>query len=142
MNRETKYINSFTKFNIVESINSLSIVEYRPSYSVKNYKGYRLLSNNVEVAYMLGLKNDDDFLIDGIKVENEFRGRNLGEILIIEYLKKYGGQVVSNSEGKRSLHAEKMWERISKRDDVNIRVEKAKYPFTPFYLKHYYVSLK
>jgi hypothetical protein len=60
----------------------------------------------------------------------------------MEYLKKYGGQVISNSKGKRSTYAEKMWERISKRNDVNIEIKKGDYPFPPFYLNHYWVSLK
>lgn len=126
----------------MESLDNLSIVEYKPRYSVRNYKGYKLLSNGIELAYMIGLKNGDDFFIDGIKVENEFIGKNLGETLIIEYLKRYGGKVISNSKGKRSLHAEKMWERISKRDDVNLNIDKVDYPFTPGYLNHYSLSLK
>lgn len=139
----SKHIDSFRKFNLLmEFMDNLSIVQYKPRGYVKDYKGYRLLSNGIQVAYMVGLKEDDNFFLTGILVENEFRGKNLGETLIIEYLKKYGGKVISNQKGKRSLHAEKMWERISKRDDVNINIKKVDYPFSPGYLNHYSLSLK
>jgi ribosomal protein S18 acetylase RimI-like enzyme len=144
MSKEIRqHIDSFRKFSLlVESLNNISVVEYKPIGYVKGYKGYKLLSNDIQLAYMVGLKDGDRFFLSGIKVENEFRGKNLGEFLIMEYLKKYGGQVISNSKGRRSTDAEKMWERISKRNDVNIEIKKGDYPFPPFYLNHYWVSLK
>lgn len=136
------YIDSFKKVLIFESLDNLSIIENTPSGYIDSYRQYSLLSNNRVIAYMVGHLFDNEFQLYGIKVENGFRGNNLGETLLIEYLKKYGGVVFSNPKTRRSLHADKMWERISNRNDITLKTEKSPYPFSPGYLIHYRVSLK
>lgn len=95
----------------------LDVVPYKSN--VSKY-AYNFMLNGIEVGWLIGQKHGDTLTIVGIKIENEYRNKGLGEKFLIEYLKKYGGYILSNTN--RTDFAEKMWQRLSKRNDVNVNI--------------------
>lgn len=117
-------------------IDSHKILKYSPFYQPnEKFTGFKLFIDGEEVSDMMGYKMHNQFLLTGINVRVNFAGKGMGEALIIQYLKKYGGTVFS--KGGRMEKSEKMWGRIIKRDDVNVEVLNITDRF-----KSYKVSLK
>jgi ribosomal protein S18 acetylase RimI-like enzyme len=126
-------IDKFVKFS---NNHKFKVLEFTPKYQPNEYFiGYRLLLNSQEMSHMVGYKKNNSFNLTGLGVSPKFSGKGMGEILILEYLKKYGGYVFSR--GGRTDKSEKMWSRIIKRDDVNVEIIELTNSF-----KSYRVSLK
>jgi len=95
----------------------LNIENHKLTGYIENYKEYKFFKDDENIGYMQGLIENDIFWLNIILIEDEFRNQYLGEQFIIEYLKKYGGYIGSKSK-MRSKYAEKMWERLIKRNDI------------------------
>jgi len=100
----------------------LNIENHKLTGYIENYKEYKFFRDDENIGYMQGLIENDIFWLNIILIEDEFRNQYLGEQFIIEYLKKYGGYIGSKSK-MRSKYAEKMWERLIKRNDINFEID-------------------
>ncbi len=100
----------------------LNIENHKLTGYIENYKEYKFFRDDENIGYMQGLIENDIFWLNIILIEDEFRNQYLGEQFIIEYLKKYGGYIGSKSK-MRSKYAEKMWERLIKRNDINFELD-------------------
>ncbi len=120
----------------------LDVKEVKLRDWVSVYKRYNFHLNNEVVGYMIGLKKDGVFNLDVIQTDIRYRGKHMGEKFIIKYLQKFGGSICSEPSGGRSYTADKMWERLYRRDDVIIMKEEIFHSYYKIIINHYTISLK
>lgn len=103
--------------------------QHRKGYK-DNYFLYHFFLNNEKIGYMFGFIENNIFNLIGIKIENEYRNKSLGEKFIIKFLKDNTNiSICSNNEIRKEV-ADKMWQRISNHPDIIVKSENIKSPFT------------
>jgi hypothetical protein len=121
-----KYLGLYENFK--EDI--FRIEKRHPDGYVDNFFKYYFFVNDEYVGYMLGLLENNIFNVTIIYIEDDYRKKSYGEKFIIKFLKDNPNITIYSDNETRKEVADKMWQRISKNPNIDVKSKNIKSHFT------------